>query len=199
MISWPTVFRAIMLSLLILGTAAPAQAWSPAEAAQLQTGEPVVALAPAPDGDGTQIRAAIDIAAPAEKIWSVMTDCARTPRFVPGLESCRVLERDAQGRWDIREHRINWVWFLPRIRSVFRTDYEPPKRLRFHRIEGTLKRNEGEWRLTPRAGGLTRLNYDATLAASIPAPDFMIEDALRRDIVTVLRRLKRECEGTAQN
>jgi hypothetical protein len=91
------------------------------------------------------------------------------------------------------------MWFLPRVRSVFRTDYDPPKRLQFQRIAGTLKRNEGEWRLTARADGVTRVSYDAILAASIPAPDFMVEDALRRDIATVLRRLKRECQTAAQN
>ncbi len=193
------ILRATALVLFVLGATVPARAWSPAENAQLKTGEPVVVLAPAPGGDATQIRAAIDIGAPATAIWSIMTDCSRALRFVPGLESCRVLRRDPAGRWDVREHQIAWMWFLPRVHSVFRSDYDPPNRLRFHRIAGTLARNDGEWRLTPLVGGGTRLNYDATLAASIPAPDFMVENALRRDIATVLRRLKRECQGTAQN
>jgi uncharacterized protein YndB with AHSA1/START domain len=159
----------------------------------------VVTLSPAPGGDATQIHAAIDIPAPAAAVWSIMTDCAHTMHFVPGLERCRVLERDPAGRWDIREHDIAWMWFLPRIHSVFRSDYEPPKRLRFRRVAGTLKRNEGEWRLIPLAGGGTRVNYDATMAANIPAPEFMVENALKRDIATVLRRLKRECRSAAQN
>ncbi|MEJ2626273.1 MAG: SRPBCC family protein [Pseudolabrys sp.] len=173
----------------------------------LAAGEPVVALTPTPDGDATRIHAAIDIAAPAAAIWSIMTDCAREVRFVPGLESCRVLERDPAGRWDIRAHEISWVRFLPRIRSVFRADYDPPKRLRFHRISGTLTRNEGEWRLTalPKSGtkggtkGGTRVSYDAVTEVSVPVPDFMVEAALKRDIATVLRRLKRECQNDARN
>jgi uncharacterized protein YndB with AHSA1/START domain len=191
--------RAAALILLALAAAAPARAWSPAETARLDTGEPVVSLSRAPDGEAIQIRAAIDIAVPPTTIWSIMTNCAGAARFVPGLESCRVLERDTQGRWDIREHEISWTWFMPRVRSVFRTDYEPPKRLQFRRIAGTLKRNEGEWRLTPLASGVTRVSYDATLAADIPVPDFMIEEALRSDIAKVLRRLKQECEATARN
>ncbi len=193
------MFRVTAMALFVLAATAPARAWSPAETALLQSGEPVVALAPAPGGDATQIRAAIDIPAPAKTVWSIMTDCARAMRFVPGLESCRVIERDPAGRWDIREHRISWMWFLPRVHSVFRADYDPPRRLRFHRISGTLARNEGEWRLTPRADGGTRVSYDAVLAASIPAPDFMVESALRRDIATVLRRLKKECRTAPQN
>jgi uncharacterized membrane protein len=184
--------------LFVLAATAPARAWSPAQTAQLATGEPVVMLAPAPDGDATQIRAAIDIPAPAKAIWSIMTNCAHAMRFVPGLESCRVLERDPKGRWEIIDHEISWMWFLPRIHSVFRADYDPPKRLRFHRIAGTLKRNEGEWQLTALPTGETRVSYDAVLAASIPAPDFMVQNALRRDIATVLRRLKRECQTAAR-
>jgi carbon monoxide dehydrogenase subunit G len=193
------ICRAIALFLLLLAIAKPAWAWSPDEAAQLARGEPVVALAPTPGGDATRIHAAIDIAAPAAAIWSIMTDCAREVRFVPGLESCRVLERDPAGRWDVREHKISWVWFLPRIRSVFRADYDPPKRLRFHRISGTLTRNEGEWRLTAAPKGGTRVSYDAVIGVSVPVPDFMVESALKRDIATVLQRLKRECQNDARN
>lgn len=32
------------------------------------------------------------IGAAPEEVWAVMVDCARTPEFVPGLRSCRVLE-----------------------------------------------------------------------------------------------------------
>ena len=143
------VLRATALVLFVLAATAPARAWSPAEIAQLKTGEPAVVLTPGSDRNATQIHAAIDIPAPPAKIWSIMTDYARAMRFVPGLKSCRVLERDPAGRWDIREHRIAWMWFLPQVRSVLRSDYQPPKRVLFHRIAGTQARNEGEWRLTP--------------------------------------------------
>jgi uncharacterized membrane protein len=193
------IFRTAALALFVLAATAPARAWTPAQTATLAAGEPVVALAPAPGGDATQINAAIDIPAPAKTIWSVMTDCAHAMRFVPGLESCRVLERDPKRRWEIIEHEISWMWFLPRIHSVFRADYDPPKRLQFHRISGTLSRNAGEWRLTTGPKGGTRVSYDAVIAANVPVPDFMLEGALKRDIATVLRRLKRECQSTAQH
>lgn len=193
------ILRATAILLLVLAATTPARAWSPAQTAALETGKPVVVLTPAPGDDATQIHAAIDIPAPPNVIWSIMTDCAHAVRFVPGLESCRVLERDPQGRWEIREHEISWMWFLPRVRSVFRADYDPPKRLQFRRIAGTLKRNDGEWRLTGLAGGGTRVSYDAIIAVSIPVPDFMVEDALKRDIAKVLRQLKRECLSPAQN
>lgn len=188
-------FRAAALAVVIVFGVMPV-----AGGASLDSAEPVVTVAPTSAADTVQIHAAIDIAAPRAVVWAVMTDCARAMHFIPGLQSCRVLERDPAGRWDIREHRISWMWFLPDVRSVFRSDYDAPKRLHFHRISGTLKRSEGEWRLDAIDGGrATRVVYDATLSAYIPAPDFMVESALRRDIATVLRRLKRECQTARAN
>ncbi len=156
--------------------------------------EPVVAVAPTAADDTVAIRASIEIAVPRAKVWAIMNDCARAVHFIPGLTSCRVLKRDPAGRWDIREHKISWMWFLPDVTSVFRSDYDPPKRLRFHRISGTLKRSDGEWRLAAIDGGsATRVSYDATVTAAIPAPRFMVEAALKRDIATVLRQLRHEC------
>ena len=189
--------RAAALALFLVSATAPALALSPAEISRMRGGEPVVSVSPLAAGEAVRVRAMIDIAAPAEHVWAVMTDCARAADFVPGLERCRVLERDPAGRWDIREHRIAWMWFLPRIRSVFRSDYYPPKRLTFRSIAGDLKRSEGEWRLVPLEAGGTRVSYDAILAADVPAPAFMIENALRNDMAIVLRRLRAECMGAS--
>jgi carbon monoxide dehydrogenase subunit G len=156
-------------------------------------GEPVVTVAPGA-ADTVTIRASIEIAASRTKVWAIMTDCARAVHFVPGLKSCRVLERDPAGRWDIREHTVSWMWFLPNVRSVFRSDYKAPERLRFHRISGTLRRSDGEWRLDSiEAGNATRVTYRATVSADVPAPHFIVEAALKRDIANVLRHLKQEC------
>jgi carbon monoxide dehydrogenase subunit G len=186
-------FRAAALAIFVVICVAPAAAGS-----RLDAAEPAVSVAPTSAGDTVEIKASIDIAAPRTKVWSIMNDCARAMRFIPGLTSCRVLERDPAGRWDIREHRISWMWFLPDVVSVFRSDYDPPARLRFHRIGGTLKRSDGEWRLAVIDGGrATRVSYDATLSADIPAPQFMVEAALKRDIAKVLRGLRRECTAAA--
>jgi uncharacterized protein YndB with AHSA1/START domain len=181
-----------VLLLLVLMAAAP----SPASAQQAEPGAPMVRVARDASADAVRVTAKIDIPAPPERVWAVMTDCARAAQIVPNLKSCRVLERDPAGRWDVREHRSSWMWFMPNVRSVFRSDYDPPKRLRFRRIEGTLRRSEGEWRLTPLANGhATRVSYDAIVAADLPVPDFMVANAMESDIATVLRRLRAACTG----
>jgi len=181
-----------MLALVLLASALPAGAALGAGAT------PMVSVAREAARDGVHIKAAIDIAAPPERVWTVMTDCARAPEIVPNLKSCRVLKRDPQGRWDVREHLVSWLWFMPNVRSVFRSDYDAPKRLRFHRIAGTLKRSQGEWRLKSLKGGrATRVFYDATVAADLPVADSLVAGAMEREITTVLQRLRSACTGAA--
>lgn len=178
---------------------ATAQPLTPDETAALAAGEPAVNVAMDSAVDAARVRAAIDIPAPPATVWSVMTDCAHMMRFVPGLESCRVVEADPQGRWDVREHKINWAWFLPNIRTVFRADYDKPKTIKFRRIGGDLKMSEGQWQLTPRDGGRgTRLLYDSLVAADVPVPNFVVLEAIRTDMAKVLRQLRAECSGVAK-
>jgi len=171
---------------------------TPADEEKLGAGEVVAQVSPDPAGTAASVSAAIDIQASPEAVWSVMVDCARAPKFVPDLKSCRVLQSDPQGAWDVREHMIDWAWFLPTIRNVFRSEYERPHRLTFHRVDGDLKESDGEWRLEPRNNGsATRVFYTARLAPNGWIPTSWVEDNLRRDIPKVLTALRRECSPIA--
>src|SRR6201996_8905651 len=114
--------------------------------AQLDRGRPYVEVSPGADGTSGVILAAIDVAAPQAAVWSVMTDCDLAPRMVANLKSCRVLERDPQGRWDIREE-VSKMTFMPSVRTVYREDFDPPHSMVFHATGGDLQIFEGQWRL----------------------------------------------------
>lgn len=162
----------------------------PGAQAALDRGRPYAEVKPGADGSSGVIRAAIDIAAPPEVIWSVMTDCDLAPRMVANLKSCRILERDPLGRWDVRE-QISKMTFLPSVRSVFREDFEPPKHLTFHQVGGDLNVLEGEWILTPH-GRTTQVTYEAHVAAPFSVPGWLARVALRHDVPMALLALRRE-------
>ncbi len=126
------------LALVALAVAAPAAALdlSPKAQAALDRGKPYAEVTPDADGSSGVIRAAIDIAAPPEAIWSVMTDCDLAPKMVANLKSCRILDRDPQGRWDVRE-QVSRPNFAPSVRTVFREDFDAPRRMTFHRSAAT--------------------------------------------------------------
>ena len=188
--------RALVLTAILLA-AGPARALelTPRAEALLDRGRPYAEVTPGPDGSSGVIRAAIDIAAPQAAVWAVMTDCELAPRMVANLKSCRIVERDPQGRWDVRE-QISKGGFIPSVRSVFREDFEPPDRMSFHAVGGDLKLLEGEWRLAPH-GDEVRVTYEARVAAPFSVPGWIARLALRHDVPAALLALRRESMARA--
>jgi carbon monoxide dehydrogenase subunit G len=186
----------VIAALAVASPAAAAFDLTPRAEASLDRGRPYAEVRPGPDGSSGVIRAAIDIAAPAQAIWNVMTDCDLAPKMVTNLKSCRILERDPQGRWDVRE-QISKMGFLPSVRSVFREDFEPPTHMTFRQVGGDLKLLEGEWLLTPHGDG-TRVTYEARVAAPFSVPGWMARLALRHDVPMALLALRRESMARTQ-
>jgi len=188
---------AIALALAVgLGPAAAAFDLTPRAQAALARGEAYADVSPDPDGISGHVRGVIDIDAPPELVWKVMTDCATAGKLITNLASCRVMSGDQRRGWDVREHVTRRNLVFPGLRIVFRSDYEPVSRIRFRLVEGDLKAQQGEWRLQPLNGGRgTRVFYDNRLAVDWPVPRSLIREALRKDVPKVLVNLRRACEG----
>jgi uncharacterized membrane protein len=162
--------------------------------------EPVVHVEPDEKANAAHVRASIDISAPPLTVWGVITDCARQPQIVPNLESCRIVQHDPGGHWDIREHVINWAALLPKLRTVVRTSYEIGHRMLFKRVDGDMRVSQGEWRVEPLANGqATRLYYNALVAPNFPVPEFLIERTVHEDLPNLLHAIERASVADAAN
>lgn len=173
----------VFLAALILAT--PAAAWASPDSARVE-------VTADPGGASGLIRGSVEIEAAPDQVWKALVDCDRAARMVAELKSCRVLESDPAGRWDVREH-VSRAGLLPEVRNVFRSDYDPPYRIQFQKAGGELKVFEGEWRLVPLDGGQrTRVIYEnrATAPFSIPGP--IARMVLRHDVLDALNALRRE-------
>lgn len=191
--------RLALLCLAATSLAAPAYGWTPDPAAvvRLESGRPYVDVRADPSGSAGVIRAGIDVDAPREVVWSVVTDCGLAPRMVASLRSCRILERDPSGRWDVREH-VSRPRLLPAVRSVFRSEYQRPSRITFRKAGGELRMLEGEWRLEPlNRGAATRVLYEQRAAFPYRAPDALIRMGMRREVPQALLALRREALARA--
>lgn len=180
--------------LLALLAATPAAAFDvpPRGQALLDRGRPYVDVRPDDAGASAGlIRGVIDVAAPREAVFATITDCALAPKMAANLKSCRILERDPAGRWDVREH-VSRATFLPSVRSVMRFDYDPPRRIDFARVSGDLPVIEGSWRLEPQGGGRVRVFYENRVAAPFHVPGAIARLILRRDVPAALLALRRE-------
>lgn len=184
--------RLVMIA--CLAAALPAAAQPFGVKAELDGGKPYVEVRS--DGGSGVIRASIDIAAPRDAIWQVMIDCGLAPKLSPSLKSCRVLERDPKGRWDVREN-VSRRTFIPSVRNVYRQDYDPPDRITFRRTDGDLSTFEGEWRLIP-VGDKVRVTYQARVTVPFAVPPWAARMALRQEIPGALLALRREAVARAQ-
>jgi uncharacterized protein YndB with AHSA1/START domain len=188
--------RRLFLALGLFLAAGPARAFDlPVEAERaLARGEAWFEVRPDRAGAAGQMRAVEDVAAPPERVFAVMTDCALAPRMAPSLKSCRILERDPAGRWDVREHISRPMLFFPSVRSVFRSDYDPPRGFAYRRTGGDLKVLEGDWRLAPLDGGTrTRVVYEGRAALPFAVPHALARAVLRQQVSQALAALRREC------
>lgn len=152
--------------------------------------EPMVEIIPVstPDGGATRVLASIEIEASPAAVWAVLTDCARASTVIPHLESCRIIEKDPAGLWDIREHIINPP-FLPRIKTVVRNDFTPRRRLAFKLQGGDMRVSDGAWVLES-AKGRTRLSYEAVIAPKFAAPQFIVSRAMAQDFPAMLKAIQ---------
>ena len=153
--------------------------------------EPTLKLGRDEARDAMVVDASIDIATPPATVWKVIVDCARAPKYVPNMESCRVLQREAKGS-DIRETVMNFP-MIPRIRTLTRMDLEPVRRMSFTRTGGDMRIAEGGWRLEPLDGGkATRLHYHSVFALGFFVPQFMLRQAAEADVPAMMNAIARE-------
>jgi carbon monoxide dehydrogenase subunit G len=177
----------------ILTTSSVALELNAAALQALKTGEPVMAFTPDPvEKAAGLVEAVIDIPAAPDKVWRLLTDCELNLQVFNGLKSCRIVSADADTKSDVREHTISWSRLLPTMRSVFKSQYDAPKEIRFTRVDGDLKQLQGAWRLEALpAGGGTRLHYAANIAVGLPVPAALIRTALESDMPKTLKAIRK--------
>jgi len=183
---------------IVLGSASSAFAWTPTPDAIATAQKGKVWYLVTPDQQaGVQLaRAVVDINAPPAVIWKLMTDCAAVRRIIPNNLGCRVLDRKPGS--EVVEQILKTP-LMPNVRSVFRQDMEPQKRLAITRIDGDLKVFNGEYRLQALPGGGTRVSQELRMQPGFPAPGPLVRNFLRGEVSDGLANLKRESEAAAKS
>lgn len=190
------VLARLALAAFLLGSA-PGRAadfeLTPAEHARLSQGETVIRA----DLDAAQrrgtVRAAMLIDAPAEVVFQAMSSCAEALRFVPHLRLCRVLPGSDAGVRFV-EHEVDFGWYAPRLRYVFRADLVPDRSIAFRQVSGDFKANQGVWEFEPD-GERTLLRYRVQIDPPAYVPNWLARATFHRELPRMLADLKRHCEA----
>ena len=160
---------------------------TPAEAQRVANREIVIRASLDPNKRKGTVRAAIQIDAAPAIVFGMMTRCADALRYVPHLKDCRVRDRAPDDSWQLIEHEIDFGWYTPRLRWIFRVDFIGQTAMHFRQVSGDFKANEGMWELEPAADGTRTLlryrvyidppGYRAELARAFDVPARIAADA----------------------
>jgi ribosome-associated toxin RatA of RatAB toxin-antitoxin module len=150
--------------------------------------------------DSTQrrgtVRAAVRIDAPPHVVFQMMTRCEDAMQYVPHMRSCRVRDRAPDDSWLLIEHEIDFGWYAPRIKYVFRADLVADRSIDFRQVAGDFKANEGRWEMQPvDDGSHTLLLYRAYIDPPGYMPNWLVRSTFRREMPQMLTDLRKRCEA----
>jgi ribosome-associated toxin RatA of RatAB toxin-antitoxin module len=141
------------------------------------------------------VRAAVRIEAPPALVFRMMTSCADALEYVPHLELCRVRDSAPDGSWQLVEHEVDFGWYAPRVRYVFRADLTADRRIDFRQVSGDFKVNEGVWSFETAGDGThTLLKYRATIDPPGHIPNWLARSTFKRELPQMLGDLRTRCE-----
>lgn len=141
------------------------------------------------DDRAIDVFGAIDIPAPKNIVWDIMTNCARTEIIVPKMQSCKIVETAADASWDIREQKSK-VNFLITHTSRFRSEYVEGMKILIENAGGDMDVQQGVWELASLAPTLTRLRYRAATAPSFPVATSRLIMASEDSLPIILENLR---------
>jgi ribosome-associated toxin RatA of RatAB toxin-antitoxin module len=185
------------LGLVLAGGASRAADFelTPAEAQRVKKDEIVIrATLDASARRGT-VRAAMLIDAPPSVVFESMIHCANAVRYVPHLRLCRVRERADDASWSLVEQEIDFGWYAPRLRYVFRAEFVINQSIAFHQISGDFKAYEGVWEFEPAEKQRTLLRYRVYIDPPGYVPNWLARSTFKRELPQMLADLRRYCEA----
>jgi uncharacterized membrane protein len=167
-----------------------------AETQRLEKNEIVIRAALDSNARRGTVRAAMLINAPPAVVFESMVHCADAVRYVPHLRHCRVREHAADGSWALVEQEIDFGWYAPRLRYVFRAEFVTDRSITFRQVSGDFKANEGIWEFEPaQDGARTLLRYRVYIDPPGYVPNWLARSTFKRELPQMLADLRRFCEA----
>jgi ribosome-associated toxin RatA of RatAB toxin-antitoxin module len=169
---------------------------TPAETRRIEARQIVIRATLDPGQRRGTVRSAIRIDAAPAVVFQMMTRCADALQFVPHLRVCRLRDQAADGSWMLIEQEIDFGWYAPRVKYVFRADLTVDRSIQFKQVSGDFKANEGIWEFEPDdTGRRTLLRYRAYVDPPGFIPNWLARSTFKREMPQMLTDLRKRCEA----
>jgi ribosome-associated toxin RatA of RatAB toxin-antitoxin module len=168
-----------------------------AEKARLLNGEVIVVLSSLDNGV-TGVSGKIHIAAPPDKVWTVLTDYDNHKNFIPRLTDSGLISDNGAEQVMFQRGKTRIFLFQKSVYIQLRIRGEYLRRLEFQEISGDFKVYKGRWLLEdyPKGQG-TFLSYESEVKPAFFAPSFVVKFVQKHDFPEVLSAIKVRAESSA--
>jgi ribosome-associated toxin RatA of RatAB toxin-antitoxin module len=134
---------------------------------------------------------------PSAVAHAVLTDYEGIPRFMPDVQSSRIVERRATSVLVEQEAVARVLFFSKRIRLMLDVSAESG-RIRFRDESGqSFTRYEGVWTLREQDGH-TVITYELMARPAFEVPEFLLTRLLKRDADRMIASLQAEIGSRAR-
>lgn len=137
------------------------------------------------------INAEILVPADARTAWAVLTDYDNLARFVPEMQSSRVVSQAGQPKRVEQRGKSGMLSFFTPEYIVLQMEETPYERIRFNKVAGDVRSMRGEWQIVG-SGNPVRVFYRARIVPNVPLPPLLGATMIELDVETKLAAIRRE-------
>jgi carbon monoxide dehydrogenase subunit G len=142
------------------------------------------------------VAARFDVPQPPEVVREVLTDYPSIPRFVPGVQTSQLLERDGRYARVEQEAVSKFMLFSKRIHLLLDVE-EGADVIRFRDTSSqSFIHYAGAWTIT-RQGMETVVAYELNARPAFSVPSLILRKLLDRDASLMIERLREEIRARA--
>ena len=174
----------------MLASVTDARAADPAETAE-ETPAPGASAPVLRQHDQTmEIETGAVVPFPPGEVWPVVLDFDGLARYMPNVDSSRVIART---RWGTVVRQVGTTRFVVRRTLRFELAFHRvnENEVAFEETRGDFERFRGIWSVRP-AGGGSRVGYHAWITDDFGVPGFVVRHVVRRDAAKMMPAIERE-------
>lgn len=145
------------------------------------------------DGDFITVVASAELKADPRIAWEVLSDYDDLARFIPDIQSSRVLKRGADGLVVEQKGEFGVLFFRRTVEVTMEVSEEPPRRIRARAISGNMRDMETRYDLLPSERGVI-LSYYGRFVPDFFLPPLIGMPLVRRSLERRFRAMVEEIE-----
>lgn len=132
----------------------------------------------------------IQIKAPIQTVYQVITDFENYPRFLNEMKSSKVVWCD-DSKMEVQFH----LFLIKEIKCTLLFELDPPHEIHWSLKHGEMmKTNDGFWALKELSDNLTEAKYGIDVTLGLWVPKAITETLIEKDLPKTLRAFKKESE-----